>query len=59
VTFELSADGEGTLLRLIEAGFREVGWGAVQLEQYYEEHNAGWDEHLPNLASYAAGLVRT
>lgn len=59
VTFELTPDGGGTLLRLTEAGFREVGWEAAQLEAYYRDHSAGWDEHLPSLAAYAAGLVRT
>jgi uncharacterized protein YndB with AHSA1/START domain len=59
VTFELVPADGGTLLRLTEAGFREVGWEAAQLEAAYREHGAGWDEHLPSLADYAAGLVRT
>src|SRR5262249_8667133 len=32
VTFELVPAGDGTLLRLTEAGLREVGWEAAQLE---------------------------
>jgi uncharacterized protein YndB with AHSA1/START domain len=58
VTFELAPAGGGTLLRLTEAGFREIGWEAAQLESYYRDHSAGWDRHLPSLAVYAAGLVR-
>lgn len=59
VTFELVPADGGTLVRLTEAGFREIGWEAAQLEAYYHDHCAGWDEHLPNLAAYAAGLVRS
>ena len=58
VTFELVPAGGGTLLRLTEAGFREVGWEAAVLEAYYRDHCAGWDEHLPSLAAYAVGVVR-
>jgi uncharacterized protein YndB with AHSA1/START domain len=59
VTFELVPANGGTLLRLTEAGFREIGWEAAQLEAHYRSHCAGWDHHLPNLAAYAAGLVRS
>ncbi|GLY64993.1 SRPBCC family protein [Amycolatopsis taiwanensis] len=59
VTFELAPVNGGTLLRLTEAGFREIGWEAAQLEEYYHRHCVGWDQHLPNLAAYAAGLVRS
>lgn len=59
VTFELTPDDGGTLLRLSEAGFREIGWEAAQLEAHYRSHCAGWDEHLPNLAAYATNLVRS
>ena len=53
VTFELSARGEGTLLRMTETGFREKGWEVAVLEQQYREHGEGWDYYLPRLASYA------
>ncbi|WIX77289.1 SRPBCC family protein [Amycolatopsis carbonis] len=59
VTFELVPEDGGTLLKLTEAGFREIGWEAARLEEYYRDHTAGWDEHLPQLAAYAAGLVRS
>jgi uncharacterized protein YndB with AHSA1/START domain len=59
VTFELVPEGEGTNLHLVESGFREVGWEAARLESYYRDHTAGWDEHLPHLATYVAHLVQT
>lgn len=58
VTFELVPADGGTLLRLTEAGFREIGWAAAQLEAYYRDHSSGWDRHLPSLAAYAKGRVR-
>jgi uncharacterized protein YndB with AHSA1/START domain len=57
VTFELTPRGPGTLLRMTETGFREMGWEVVVLEEQYNEHVTGWDHYLPRLASYAAGLV--
>lgn len=58
VTFELEPAEGGTLLRLTEAGFREIGWEAAQGEAQYRAHLAGWDRYLPSLAVYAAGLVQ-
>lgn len=57
VTFELSPDGDGTLLRFSESGFRERGWEAAVLEEAYRDHSRGWDEFLPRLAAYAHQLV--
>lgn len=54
VTFELTADGDGTLLRMSESGFREMGWEVAVLEQHYREHVEGWAYHLPRLVDYAA-----
>jgi uncharacterized protein YndB with AHSA1/START domain len=56
VTFELSQQGEGTLLRMTETGFREMGWEVAVLEQQYAEHVTGWDFFLPRLTTYAASL---
>ena len=53
VTFELTPHGDGTLLRMTEAGFREKGWEVAVLEEQYREHGAGWDHYLPRLAAYA------
>jgi uncharacterized protein YndB with AHSA1/START domain len=53
VVFELSARGQGTLLRMTETGFRERGWEVAVLERQYREHVEGWDYFLPRLAAYA------
>ena len=56
VTFRLAPSGEGTVLRMTETGFREMGWEAAVLEQQYGEHVSGWDFFLPRLAPYAEKL---
>jgi uncharacterized protein YndB with AHSA1/START domain len=57
VTFQLTAAPGGTLLRMTETGFREMGWEAAVLEEQYREHGTGWDFYLPRLVSYAASLA--
>ncbi|HWJ83593.1 MAG TPA: SRPBCC domain-containing protein [Nocardioides sp.] len=57
VTFELSPDGDGTLLRMTETGFRERGWEVAVLEAAYRDHSEGWDHHLARLAPYVATYV--
>jgi uncharacterized protein YndB with AHSA1/START domain len=57
VTFELTPARGGTLLRMTETGFREMGWEVAVLEQQYREHVAGWDFYLARLAPYAASLT--
>jgi uncharacterized protein YndB with AHSA1/START domain len=54
VTFELEPDGDGTLLRLTETGFRERGWEIAVIEETYRDHEQGWDRHLARLAPYIA-----
>ena len=56
VTFELTPSAGGTLLRMTETGFREMGWEAAVLEHEYQEHVTGWDFFLPRLAPYVATL---
>jgi uncharacterized protein YndB with AHSA1/START domain len=56
VTFDLTPSGDGTLLRMTETGFREMGWEAAVLEARYREHVHGWDFFLPRLAPYVATL---
>lgn len=56
VTFELTPSRGGTLLRMTESGFREMGWEVAVLEQQYQEHVTGWDAFLPRLAPYIATL---
>ncbi|GAA0579693.1 SRPBCC family protein [Actinomadura livida] len=57
VTFELTPSGGGTLLKMTESGFREMGWEAAVLEEQYKEHISGWDLHLPRLAPHAETLA--
>lgn len=57
VTFELTPDGSGTLLRMTESGFREKGWEAAVLEEAYADHVRGWDLFVPNLGAYAAEVA--
>jgi uncharacterized protein YndB with AHSA1/START domain len=57
VTFELVPSGAGTVVRLTETGFREMGWEAAVLEAQYNDHIAGWDFFLPRLGEYVAKLV--
>ncbi len=56
VTFDLTPSGGGTLLRMTERGFREMGWEAAVLEHQYGEHVTGWDFYLQRLAPYVATL---
>lgn len=56
VTFELAAQGAGTLLTMTESGFREMGWEVAVMEQQYQEHVSGWEFYLPRLVSYVATL---
>jgi uncharacterized protein YndB with AHSA1/START domain len=57
VTFELTPSRGGTLLRMTETGFREMGWEAAVLEEQYREHGTGWDYYLPRIAPYVARLA--
>lgn len=56
VTIELSRSGAGTVLKLTESGFREMGWSADELEHQYGEHAAGWTHFLAKVAPYVATL---
>lgn len=54
VTFELTPQGTGTLLRMSETGFRELGWEVAVLEEAYRDHVQGWEFYLPRIATRAA-----
>jgi uncharacterized protein YndB with AHSA1/START domain len=56
VTFDLTPSRAGTLLRMTETGFREMGWEASVLEHEYAEHVTGWDFFLPRLVPYVDTL---
>jgi uncharacterized protein YndB with AHSA1/START domain len=57
VTFELDPSGAGTVVRLTESGFREMGWEIAVLEDAYQDHCEGWDRHLARLGPYVTQLV--
>ena len=57
VTFDLTPSGGGTLLKMTETGFREMGWEVAVLEHQYTEHVSGWEFYLPRLASYVETLT--
>jgi uncharacterized protein YndB with AHSA1/START domain len=57
VTFTLAPKDGGTLLRMVETGFREMGWEAAVLEAQYNEHVGGWTYFLPRLAPYVAAVA--
>lgn len=59
VTFDLVPSGAGTLLRLTESGFRERGWEAAVLEEYYRDHATSWDYFVPRIVPCVARLVST
>jgi hypothetical protein len=59
VTFELTASGTGTKIRLTETGFREMGWDAAKLREQCRDHGVGWDFYIPRLGEYLARLVST
>jgi uncharacterized protein YndB with AHSA1/START domain len=57
VTFDLTPSGGGTLLKMTETGFREMGWEVAVLEKEYREHVTGWDHFIPRIVPYVATLV--
>ena len=59
VTFELVPQGEGTLVRFRETGFRERGWTDAVLEANHQDHVQGWDYFLPRLVAHAESLAAT
>ncbi|MFJ2006688.1 SRPBCC domain-containing protein [Streptomyces chartreusis] len=59
VTFDLMARDQGTLVRMTETGFREMGWEIAALEEQYRDHTSGWDRYLPRLGAYITRLVST
>ncbi|MCK9898231.1 SRPBCC domain-containing protein [Frankia sp. AgB32] len=57
VTFDLTPSNGGTLLRMTESGFREMGWEIAVLEHEYQDHCTGWDFFLARLSPYVATLT--
>lgn len=54
VEFLLSAQGEGTLLRVVESGFAGLEGTAAQNADLAERHTGGWGAFLDRLAEIAS-----
>jgi uncharacterized protein YndB with AHSA1/START domain len=52
VEFTLTAEGEGTRLRVVETGLEQMGWSDEQQDTYVREHNFGWVTYLGRLRDY-------
>jgi uncharacterized protein YndB with AHSA1/START domain len=59
VEFSLSAEGQGTRLRVVESGFPALDWPDDEKATYAEENREGWKLELGHLQEYVAKLVRT
>lgn len=59
VSFDLIPTGSGTRIRMVETGFREMGWEVAVLEAQYQEHVEGWNFYIPRLGAYIERLVAT
>ena len=49
VEFTLTAEDDGTRLRVVETGHDGLGWPVDQQEAYVDDHNDGWSTHLGRL----------
>ena len=58
VQFSLSAEGEGTRLRVVESGFRELDRPEDDKQRYAEENTRGWDLELGELREYVSARLR-
>ena len=58
VEFTLTADGEGTRLRVVESGVSTLAWPEGKQTEDLEEHRKGWVEEFDELRGYAEGLSR-
>lgn len=56
VTFELTPQGSGTVLRMCETGFDTKEWSATVADEEYHDHISGWDHFLPRLVEYAPSV---
>ena len=54
VEFTLVAEGERTVLRVVESGLDPLPWPHADKQRYAEEHNGGWGEFLDRLARLLA-----
>jgi uncharacterized protein YndB with AHSA1/START domain len=55
VEFTLTAEGDGTRLRVTESGFAALRRPDQDKADYYQAHDKGWEVHLASLQGYVAG----
>jgi uncharacterized protein YndB with AHSA1/START domain len=58
VEFILTAAGEGTRLRVVESGFRQLERSEEEKEEDAEGHRSGWELELGELQEYVSTQVR-
>jgi uncharacterized protein YndB with AHSA1/START domain len=56
VEFRLRAEGEGTLLQLIESGFASHPASEEQNAELAERHRGGWDSFLGRLVDHVSAV---
>jgi uncharacterized protein YndB with AHSA1/START domain len=57
VELMLSPEGDGTRLRVVESGFRDLAWSEDEKAKYAEENSQGWDHELGELVEYVAAQM--
>jgi uncharacterized protein YndB with AHSA1/START domain len=58
VEFSLVAEGEGTRLRVVESGFRQLEGSEEEKAKDAQEHESGWELELGQLREYVSTQVR-
>jgi uncharacterized protein YndB with AHSA1/START domain len=58
VEFSLTAEGEGTRLRVVESGFHQLDGSDEENARDAEEHARGWEFELGELREYVSTQVR-
>jgi uncharacterized protein YndB with AHSA1/START domain len=59
VTFQMTSEGSGTLLKVSEEGMRDQGWEGAKLEQYYRGHQEGWTTCLDELIPAYVSMLKS
>ncbi len=57
VEFSLTSEGDGTRLRVVESGFRDLNASDDDRAKYAGENHDGWGKELAELGTYMAGVV--
>jgi uncharacterized protein YndB with AHSA1/START domain len=57
VEFSLSAEGEGTRLRVVETGFASLDGTEDEKAKHFADNTQGWEAELGDLREYAAKVA--